>query len=107
MSKYKIDEEEEEKLSDIYYYADNFSWTLPLEAINDRKYYTIECLKGTLPYLCVQAIFLYFCVLIDKVVSLNLTKIDDFIHEDAVTNFVIPSFSIADNYKNTFYRTDR
>lgn len=62
MSEYALDEEEEEKLSDIYYYADNFSWNLPQEAIYDRWYYTVECLKGTCVYLIFHSCLLLLCI---------------------------------------------
>ena len=54
--------------------------------------------------------FLYFFILIDKVVSLDLRKIDDAIHEDYYIGKLFSmsqDVSIADTYMNTFYRTDR
>jgi hypothetical protein len=47
----EISKEEEEKLQDIFYYAENFDWNLPMEAYNDRNLYNKECLRGTVVYL--------------------------------------------------------
>ena len=91
----------------VWYYADNFSWNLPMEAQYDRWYYTKECLKGTACYLMFQAILLLFCIQIDKVISLDTRVFDTLLHEDYVGRIISPSISIANNYQSTFYRIDK
>ena len=95
--------EEEEKLKDIYYYADNFDWNLPNEAMTDRKQYNLECLKGTVVYVLCQAVLLYFCIQIDKVAVIDFRDWDKKMSED----LLLKNFSFSKTYQKMFFRRDK